>query len=390
MSKFTKAIIMLAKMNALDADVAEKLITANVREQDGGQGSGNFGHAGRPGKVGGSGATGTNGAASGNAGKAKNGTVYRGKDYTLSGKGLRTVKRVYDKASKKFAWTGKGKTWEAVGKKTKTLPNGSGTTRISETDVAYGLHTINNHLTKDGKLTPERQALHEKIINDMFAGKKPKGPGEPKTLYFLGGGSASGKGSFTNPERAATYGMPDKNAVTVVDADVIKNSLPEYNPDSPTGTTDRNKAANFAHEESSALAKRAIEAAYANGYDVTLDGTGNSGAQKVIKKIDEARKHGYRVEGRYCTASIENALARNLERSKTQKRLVDNGSVIGIHKDVSKIFREIAPKFDHIELWDHDGPKPVLVASCELGKELQIHDKKLFKKFEDKAKWGES
>ena len=183
--------------------------------------------------------------------------------------------------------------------------------------------------------------------------------------------------------------MPDKNAVTVVDADVLKNELPEYNPDSETGTTDRRKAANFAHEESSALAKRAIEAAYANGYDVTLDGTGDSGAKKVIKKIEEARAHGYRVEGHYCTADIDEALRRNKERAKKEKRLVDEDSVIGIHKDVSSIFEEIAPHFDHIDLWDHDGPTPRLVSTCERGGKLQIKDEKLWKKFKDKAHYGE-
>lgn len=53
MSKYTKAIRMLAKMNALDADITEKLLKAHI-EEDGGPGSGNFGHKGRPGKRGGS------------------------------------------------------------------------------------------------------------------------------------------------------------------------------------------------------------------------------------------------------------------------------------------------------------------------------------------------
>lgn len=374
--RYIKIIKKMARMGVYDADTIEKLLNA----RDGGPGSGNFGHRGRPGQIGGSSRSGTLGTASGNAGRAKNGTVYRGKDYTLAGRGLNSPHRIDQKHPV-------GKTWSAKGKKSKTLPNGSGTTKIDEKDVQWGLHTINKHLTEDGTLTPERAALHEKIIQKLFAGKKPKAPGEQKTLYFLGGGSASGKGSFTNPEKCKGYGMPSRDEVTVIDADLLKKELPEYDPDSDTGTQDRGKAANFAHEESSALSKRALEAAYANGYDVTLDGTGNSGANKVISKIEQARKVGYRVEGRYCTASIENALVRNEERAIKEKRLVDEDSVIGIHKDVSKIFREIAPHFDHIELWDHDGPKPVLVASCERDGELQIHDEALFKKFEDKAKW---
>lgn len=391
MSKYSKIIKFLGKNRALDSATAERLLVMNAEQKDGGAGSGNWGHAGRPNKVGGSAPSGSGGKAAGNAGRAKNGTVYSGKDFTLKARGLRTLKRKTGKDGR-TQWVGTGRTWEAKGKKSKILPNGSGTTRILEQDVVTGLHTINKYLTPDGKLTPERAALHEKIIQGLFKGKKPKGPGEQKTLYFLGGGSASGKGSFTSPGTADKYGMPDKNAVTVVDADELKKALPEYDPNSDTGTTDRRKAANFAHEESSALAKRAMEAAYANGYDVTLDGTGDSGAKKVIKKIEEARRNGYRVEGRYCSADIEEALRRNEERAIKEGRLVDKDSVIGIHKDVSSIFQEIAPHFDHIELWDHDGPEPRLVATCEKGQTVKVKEgsEALWKKFLDKAKYGES
>lgn len=384
-NKYTRALKRLALDGALSPEAAEKLINASAK--DGGPGSGNFGHAGRKGMVGGSSKSGTNGAASGNLGTSKNGTVYKGEDYSLVRRGLRTITRNFDKKTGKIKWSGPGMTWEAKGKKSKYLPNGSGTTRIPEKDIAYGCHTINKFLTKDGKLAPERAKLHEKIIQNMFKGKKPKVPGEQKTLYFLGGGSASGKSSFTNPDTCKLYGMPSKHEVTVIDPDVLKDELPEFNKDLPTGTQDRNKAANFAHEESSALGKRALEAAFANGYDVTMDGTGNSGAKKVIGKIEQARKAGYRVEGRYCTASIENALARNIERSIKQKRLVDKDSVVNIHKDVSAIFEEVAPHFDHIELWDHDGPEPVLVATCERGGKVDKKNPELYQKFLDKAKW---
>ena len=336
---------------------------------------GNYGHGGRGG--GGSAPSGANGKVSGNAGKAPDGTVYRGRDYTLKGRGLESPKGA------------PGKVWQAIGGASEQLPNGSGATKISEDDVRIGLHTINKHLNPDGTLTPERAAFHEKIIQDMFAGKKKPGPGEQKVFYFLGGGSASGKGSFTRPGDADKYGMPDKTAVTVIDADELKGKLPEYDPKAPTGTNDRNKAASFAHEESSALAKRAMQAAFDNGYNCTLDGTGDNGVKGVMKKLKQARTAGYRVEGRYCTASIENALQRNRERAKKEGRLVQTDSVIAIHKNVSEIFEQIAPEFDHIELWDHDGPKPIKIFELKRGQNVKdgILDQKLYKKFLDKAKW---
>ena len=383
--KYIRALRRLALDRALTPLVAERLLNA----RDGGPGSGNHGHSGRPGKVGGSAPTGTNGAASGNAGRAKNGTVYQGKDFTLSSRGMRTVRRVWNKIKNKYEWTGEGRKWTSKGTTSPELPKGSGTTKISETDVGYGLHTINKFLTEDGGLTPERAALHDRIIHDMFKGKKPRKPGEPRTLYFLGGGSASGKSSFTDPEKCKRYNMPSRDEVTVVDADQLKKKLPEFDDDSDTGTTDRNKAANFAHEESSALSKRALEAAYANGYDVTLDGTGDSGVASVKKKIDQARAAGYRVEGRYCTADIEEALRRNRKRAIEEKRLVDDGSVIRIHKNVSEIVPQIAGEFDHFELWDHDGPEPRLVATCERGQDIRDHivNKELWDKFLAKATW---
>lgn len=336
---------------------------------DGGPGSGNFGHKGRPGERGGSSKGG--GTVSGNAGKTKSGEVLRGKDYSMNARGLK----------------GKGapKSWSTEGKKTSTFPKGSGTTRISAGDVGVGIHTVNKYLTPEGGLTPERAELHEKIVNDLFEGKKPVPEGEQKTFYFLGGGSASGKGSFTNPKRAATYGMPDKTMCTVIDSDKLKEKIPEYNVE--TGTTDRDKAASFAHEESSALAKRAMEAAFANGYNCTLDGTGDGSVSGVLKKIKQARDAGYKVEARYCTASIESALERNIARSIKEKRLVRPDSVINIHKAVSNIFPKVASEFDHVTLWDHDGPEPRLVAECYRGQEIDVKDKDLYAKFLAKADW---
>lgn len=338
-------------------------------EDVGNKNSGNWGHKGRPGQRGGSGSGG--GTVSGSGGKTKSGQKLHGGDYSLNSRGLK-------KKGSPVSWSAKGKT-------SKTFPKGSGSTRISSGDVRNGIHTVNKYLTPDGSLTPERAELHEKVVNDLFAGKTPVPDGEQKTFYFLGGGSASGKGSFTDPARAAQYGMPDRDSCTVVDSDELKKSIPEFNLE--TGTTDREKAASFAHEESSALAKRAMEAAFANGYNCTLDGTGDGSVGSVMKKIEQAREAGYKVEARYCTADIETALERNLARAAKTGRKVKTDSVIGIHKAVSQIFPKVAPHFDHVTLWDHNGSKPRLVAECHRGQEIQVHDKELYAKFLAKADW---
>jgi len=65
MNKFMRALRLLAQDGSLDAETAEKLISANAQEKDGGPGSGNFGHKGRPGKLGGSSKEGGSGSSEG-------------------------------------------------------------------------------------------------------------------------------------------------------------------------------------------------------------------------------------------------------------------------------------------------------------------------------------
>lgn len=72
--KYIRLMKRLASMDALPDEAAEKLIRAHI-EEDGGPGSGNFGHKGRPGMRGGSGPGGGGSAASGGSGKGSVGTV---------------------------------------------------------------------------------------------------------------------------------------------------------------------------------------------------------------------------------------------------------------------------------------------------------------------------
>ena len=390
MSKYIKAIRMLARMKALDAESAEKLLGAYV-EEDGGKGSGNFGHSGRPGKIGGSAPAVSGGVVAGNLGKNSSGEQFVGREYSIRQKGLRSiVRRILPNGKKK--WSGPGRRWESKGKKSKKFPNGSGSTKISEQDVAIGLHTINKYLTPEGTLTPEREKLHEDIIQRTFRDAKPVPEGETPVCYILGGGSASGKSSFTKDGERERYGMPGSEECPVLDADAFKNDIPEYQYDAKTktgtGTTDRDLAASFAHEESSAITKRAMDAALENRYNFTLDGTGDGTAEKMIKKIRQAREKGYRVEGKYCTKDIDDAIYWSTIRGIKTGRDVQADSIVDIHRKVSKIVPQIAAEFDHFELWDHnDFGKPVLIATCERGGELIPKDKKAFKKFLDKAEY---
>lgn len=49
------------------------------------------------------------------------------------------------------------------------------------------------------------------------------------------------------------------------------------------------------------MAKRAMQAAFSNGYNCTLDGTGDGSIEGMLKKINDARDAGYEVSGVYVT-----------------------------------------------------------------------------------------
>lgn len=144
-------------------------------------------------------------------------------------------------------------------------------------------NSLHGHVDKNGRLTPEREAVHKKIIDDILAGKEPvKGQA---TMTMLGGGPASGKSSVMSADTSN-----DKHAITV-DPDYIKTKLPGYKELSKKSSD----AANIFHEESSALAKRLASVAYNENFNVIYDGTGDGSNNSVRKKIKVARERGYAV-----------------------------------------------------------------------------------------------
>ena len=278
----------------------------------------------------------------------------------------------------------------ATGAPTKSLPKGTGATKLSVGDLYSekkpdAKHTINQYLDDNGNLTPEREELHAQCVDNLFSGKKPKGPGEKKTFTMFGGGSAAGKGGLSDPKRCKDFqisfftgGTPSKDTVATIDSDELKKDLPEYRE---MMDTDPDNAAAYAHEESSAIAKRGMQAAMDNGYNYTLDGTGDGSVEGVRKKIQQARERGYEVNACYVTCPTEMAVKRSIERGERTGRNVPLDAVRSIHSKVSHIFPKVASDFDHVALFDTSGGKPVLIAECERGKEIRIVDQKRYDAF---------
>ena len=206
---------------------------------------------------------------------------------------------------------------------------------------------VNDSLWKfidgNGNLTPEREQLHQDILSGMFAQATPvSGQAE---FIVMGGGPAAGKSTMI---RSGKVSLP-RNCVTI-NSDDIKVMLPEYDELVRAGRL--NDAAFFVHEESSALAKRAMDIAAKHNYNYALDGTGDGSVNSVLKKINLARSQNQRVIGYYITCPTDMAVDRAVDRAMQTGRMVRKEIIVETHKKVSMILPDVAPLFDSIELYD--------------------------------------
>ena len=101
-------------------------------------------------------------------------------------------------------------------------------------------------------------------------------------------------------------------------------------------------AARYSHEESSAIVKRTMKAGFRNGYNVTLDGTGDGSEKSLVGKIDKARAAGMTVEGCCVTCPTDVAVARAIQRGATSGRVVPIANIENIHREVSRLFPKVA------------------------------------------------
>lgn len=241
--------------------------------------------------------------------------------------------------------------------------------------------------------SPERKALHDKIIEDAFMQKDSEGnpilgpDGKPMpiaksanpTATFMGGGPASGKSTAVE---AGMVAVPSQSTAVHVDPDAIKGSLPEYRAMARAGDP---SLAGFAHEESSDLSKRMMREAKQRGLDILLDGTGDSSLESLSKKVKPLQEAGYKVEAHYMTLPTE--LSVELAAKRGQKMLDIPGATIGrvvpasivrnTHANVSTVLRQAieADLFDSVELIDNiDQKKPKRVVSKKKGQKHVMED----------------
>lgn len=145
--------------------------------------------------------------------------------------------------------------------------------------------------------TPERTAIHDKIINSILSDEKiAKCKGDPPVLTVLGGRGGSGKSWFKNNE----YDPADS---LVLDADEIKGMLPEY----------QGWNAFEVHEESSDILEKITVIAKELKLNTVIDATMKS-TDKAMAKVKSFTDHGYEMECHYMHVAPETSAKRAVYR----------------------------------------------------------------------------
>ena len=242
------------------------------------------------------------------------------------------------------------------------------------------------HLDEDGNFTPERQALHDAIITEALSGSSPV---ENPTQWMNGGGPGSGKSSLTEGVNKELTGY-DANSV-LLDPDNVKKELPEVQEalariEAGEASEVDIEWAGLSHEESSYIAKRIHLASLERHHNVIFDGTGDGGVDSVRKKVELARKNGYkRVEANYLYLEPDEGIKRAKARQVESFRKVPVKIIEETYENISQIFPQLvdAQIFDTLRLFDNNQERGVtakLVFEQEDGED-QVLDQESYDRF---------
>lgn len=146
--------------------------------------------------------------------------------------------------------------------------------------------TYDVFVNEDGTYDEKRQKLHDKIIGQYMRQMKRK-KGDKQTVMFLGGGSASGKGSM-DETLVKDFGLKDKSELETykIDPDAIMEHLPEYKKLPPE------IRASACHREASDIAEELFYIALKNNVSFIYDGTFSSEKPvRFAKSVDKKKNN---------------------------------------------------------------------------------------------------
>lgn len=229
---------------------------------------------------------------------------------------------------------------------------------------------------RDGVYTPERQILHDDIIQKFMSESKVRGTNQK---YMLGGAPANGKSALVD-----SGFLPHPKGILTVDSDAIKGLIPEYQTMLANGDS---AAAAFVHEESSYLAKRILAQAEKLGDDFVLDGVNDGSIEKLLKKIEGYKKGGSKIRADYVSLDTKLSKKLALDRYEKTGRYVPDEIVAGNNIEVSKLVPEILNRnaIDEFYLWDTNIKDKARLILKQIDGKFEMVDEKLYKRFLRKA-----
>ena len=150
------------------------------------------------------------------------------------------------------------------------------------------------NISRDGSYDPDVSGNHGPVLKE-------------KRLDIVMGIPATGKSS------AIAEPLSTKHKSVIIDSDMAKLQLPEYNG---------GYGANAVHEESKLIFNRAFSLALEKGYNIICPIVGKS-ESSIQELLDAAKKSGYKCHLHFSEVSIETAIDRSMKRFKISNRFVD-------------------------------------------------------------------
>lgn len=152
------------------------------------------------------------------------------------------------------------------------------------------------------------------------------------TVVFSMGLPAAGKSTWIAANLADTH--------TIMDPDAVKESHADYDPANPHAL----------HAWSQDVVEQQWQGALAASEGLwVMDGTGTN-AEKMVRRISEAREAGYRVELVYVRCTLETSLKRNAARARVVPPAVVKAKAL----DISTAYEIVAPYADAVTVVEND------------------------------------
>jgi hypothetical protein len=206
------------------------------------------------------------------------------------------------------------------------------------------LATVNTMTLADGRLTPERRDLHQKIIDDIFKDADAKylpPDGQKPQVLLMAGKPGAGKSGFGKELK-----IYDKSKYLMLDSDEFKMKFPEYDPERPW----------IVHREASDLMNRVGIVARAKGLNIVYDMTMKKPPNQLVEQF---KNHGYVVEMHHMKVSQETSYERaayrfNNDGANGEPGRLVSPAIISEMVTTDKVFTGSKHLADHWTEYEHE------------------------------------